>query len=463
MIPKRQFILTKKNLDGDYKEMGEYKLYLGLEEEYILAKSIGIEIHLIGNIYDWEKPYFSNEDILYNIFWELFYPSDIIYRFNHYCGEYVVIIRWIGGIYIFNDAAAQKEIYYDTEFNCFASQPILIDSENYQENFYNSQKFIKKSYFILDETHRKNVKHLLPNHYIYNNKVKRFYPNKPNLITDSDSAAGKANNMIKGYLEAMSLRHNIAIAVTGGFDTRILFLASKDLDCQYYIHQIPEIKNNDIDVRIARKLTGIYNKKLDIIPYKIQDKTQDIDGIDFPRYLNPGVGLDKDVVMINGNISEVARNRIGYYRNLSGIDLAFLSGYDIEYPATIYSRWLLNKPLFDTLNYNYLDMLYWEDRMTNWAAKFKTEMAFFGRTVLSPFNSRELLEVLLGTKRSLRDFYDTKLYKIMISKLCENKPEIINLSFNPTIKRKFILIAKQLRLFRIFKYINLKLRITPEF
>jgi hypothetical protein len=93
---RKQFLLTKNkknyiNLEETHS-IGEYDLYLGKDSEYCYLKSENRELHLIGSMYDWENPQFSNKQILQIIFQNQ-RLEDVLRTSDKYCGEFVLIAK----------------------------------------------------------------------------------------------------------------------------------------------------------------------------------------------------------------------------------------------------------------------------------------------------------------------------------------------------------------------------------
>jgi len=473
---RKQFLLTKKEtfkLNWDKKKIYNFNLFYHPELEYTSSSFKQIEISLLGSIFDWNNPQFSNKQIIdklvcLNTLEELF--SNI----SKYSGEFILIYRKNNEIIIFNDTCAQSEIYYDINFTCFGSQPKLLSeiieplphNNPIAKDFYTSSLFRKKFLFIGDTSHTKNIKHLKPNHYININQknVIRFYP--VNIIQELplDEVAKRASLMIKGYINAISLRHKTAIAVTGGYDSRILFLASLDTDSKYYVLKKENMSGNHYDISIPKQLTSIYNKKFHVITIKKKEKKEFSQeytkSIDFPRYLNLTGNIFKNHIYLSGKVSEVARNYFGYKKNITPKDLSILNGYSIHpFPIKQYSEYLSkNNTIFKKLNYNLLDMFYWEEKMGNWAAKSKTESESLKRTVIAPFNSRELLTLLLSVNRKFRDSHNNKLYNKIIYYLSNNNKDVVKLKINPCPKQKIIKLLKRIKVYNLYGNINLKLK-----
>lgn len=473
----QQFLLTKTEVSLPYfshKKVKAYNLYCGPNLSYAYAKKGENELYLLGSIYDWERPELTNQDIAQEAVVASSF-EELTLKTNKYCGEFVIIFSLRDDeIYLFNDACAQKEIYYDTGFSCFGSQPRIIGEaieliphdDQDAKTFYQTALFKHRCLFPGNSTHKKNIKHLLPNHFIHitKKKARRFFPVTTNKERPLDDVAGRASRMIKGFVRAISLRGKTSMAVTGGYDSRVLFLASLDVNCAYFVFKYLWMKDNHHDIVVPKKLTEIYDKRFEVIPEAAcssQNVTKSYaESIDFPRFLAFTQYAEEGMTYINGNVCEIARNYFGYHTEANAGDLCFLNGFKaMAFPSRLYDDWLQDKALFEQLGYNYLDMFYWEERIGNWLAKSKTEAAALNRSMTSPFNCRDLLTLLLSVKRGYRDSHFNKLFDCLIMELSENNRQVLALPINPSLKQDLIRLSKRLRLYNTYRHIGLKTRL----
>ena len=473
---RKQFLLTSKTgyrFDWKRIKIGEMSLYSHLELDVCSYKTEEQELYLLGSIYDWEYPEQTNSQIVKRMA-NVVSISELLKQTARYCGEYVIIFKQQEKIYLFHDASGQAEIYYDKEFCSFGTQPKLIaeveelipHTDPLALDFYSSDIFKKKCLFVGETTHVKNIKHLLPNKFIdiEKHQVERFFPRDKIKRRDIDEVAEKAALMLKGYIKAVALRNPIALGVTAGHDSRVLFLASLDNECRYFVYQNPNMNDNHYDITIPRKLTSYYNRDFEVVTEKNRSNSY-LDenyknSIDFPRFINFSAELINDYVYINGNISEVVRNLYGYYKNATAADFTYLAGSaNDKFVEGLYGEWLkTNKHNFKKLGYNYLDMFYWEQRMGTWAAKTKTEARAMGKEIFSPFNSRALLTLLSSVNRKMRDNHNTILYNKITSILAEGNSDVMELPYNPCFKQRMITLMNKLRIFNFYRYIGLKTR-----
>ncbi len=473
---RKQFLLTKHIKEYKFLKnvrlIGEYFLFLGNDSEYFFIKKTKKEIHLIGSMFSWRNPGLKNEDIITEIFEKANNIEEVINLSNHHCGEFVLIIRFDDNIYIFNDAASQKEVYYDNKFTCFGTQPKLLGlainllphTDSDAINYYNSSVFQKRRLFVGNTTHKKNIFHLLPNQLlsIKQNLVKRFFPAQKLITNPIEHSAKNCALILKGFVEAISKRNKIKMAVTAGYDSRVLFLASLDVKCKYFVSRHYNMNDKHHDICIPQILTSIYDKN-----FTIEDDSEEntsvknsdyINDVDFPRFLNFKDSIN-NYCFINGNVSEIARNYFGYHKSVTAKDLCFLSGNsDSRFAVKQYESWMKDMQELKSLGYNYLDMFYWEEKMGNWGAKSKTEAYALNKDIVSPFNSRELLVQLLSTKRKYRDSHYNHLYNLIIVELSNKRKEILKLPINPSKKQSIIKMMKSFKVYNIYRTIGLKTR-----
>ncbi len=462
---RRQFLFTTQTTFPYAWEriaIQECNLYYHPELELTTSKVEGKELVMIGAMYDWEDVSQTNQQLLDKLIHTYSFDS-FLTELARYAGQYMIIYKTPSEFFILNDVCAQHEIYYDTSFTSFGSQPKLImevvESKSYALQgaieFYSSQKFLSKRLYVGETTHVANIKHLLPNHYIdiTHQTVKRYFPYERVGQIPTNEVAVKACQMLKGYIKAVALRKKIAMAVTGGYDSRVLFLASLDEDCKYFVSQHKNMSDNHYDIAVPQKVTKMYHKPFEVIPDK--DGFEDIsDSIDFPRNIpKPGKYFDGHVYL-NGNISEIARNAYGFSKKVTPEDLTFISGYDrSHFVKNIYQHWLENATLFKDNGYDILDMYYWEEKMGTRVAKEKTMMHALGKEEFSPFCSRDLLVLLLSTPHKDRDYYINKLYNVI---LLELSSDALKIPINPCLKLDIIRLMTRLNLYPIYRNLGLK-------
>ena len=467
---RKQFLLTKQtSFDFAWNKLifQEFTLFCHPELELTVSKSDEKELFMLGSMYDWETPEQTNQQLLDTLVRTSLFEN-FLAGLSKYSGQYIILYSDKNNIFLLNDACAQHEIYYDTSFTTFGSQPKLIGEviemipHNSQDakDFYSSRAFLSRKLFVGDSTHVGNIKHLLPNHYIdiKNKAVVRYFPSVPTSQLSSKEVAPKACQMLKGYIKAVAKREKIAMAVTGGYDSRVLFLASLDEDCKYFVSQHKNMDAKHYDITVPQRLTKMHGKEFEVIPDA--ETFEDVsDSIDFPRALPKAGKCFENHIYLNGNISELARNYngFGFGKKVTAEDLSFISGYyNFSFVVGLYRQWLENADLFRTNGYDTLHMYYWEAKNLGvYAAKEKTMMRAIGREVFSPFGSRDLLVLLLSTPQKDRDYCFNKLYNMIMLEL---SPDALKVPINPCLKKNMIRLMKRLRIYNMYRYLGLKYR-----
>lgn len=467
---KNQFLLTTKTTfryQWQKIMISEYCLYVHPDLEIAHSREENRATFLIGLAYDWKNPSYSNQKICDRILQDSNNIEELIENTSAYSGGYLIIAEFGKELFIVPDACAQREVYFDTEYQGFASQVKLleevvysIDHQNSQaRSFYQSSDFNRKRLFAGNSTHKANILHLAPNHYIdiRAKRVTRFFPAKVLEKKSVAEVSEKVIRILQGYMKAIASRSPMAIAVTAGYDSRVLFLASLNEQCRYFIDRHDYMKDDHYELVIANKLVTLFNREFLMIPDEFYNDhtlmSNYKNSIDFPRREKQHVINFPDHIFINGNISEIGRNYYGYHKKLNGKELCLLYGYGrYLYPAFLYDNWLKeNYQKFTDLGYNYLDMFYWEERMSRWAVKSKTESLSIGKKVISPFNSRELINLILSVERRYRDSHHNVLYDNIIRKMSPGKPEAWKLPINPTPKRFLIRLMKLFRIYNTYQ------------
>lgn len=483
MIFTNQFILTEKDcpeeFDSEQINFGSYYLYFDKHLPVNKAENESTQIIIVGDIYDFENPEFSNLDIAKKIVKDNFSLSDILYSTYKHSGEYLVFYyNLINKDYtIFTDTAAQFELFYsfDKDEVIVAGSsyglidlvnPLAKDTTEDALNFYNSEAFKNRKSFIVSDTHFSNLKRLKPNHFLKmkNGETERYFPKEERKKITVDEAAKKAAKMLKGFMEAANHRYQLLIPITAGWDSRVLLAASRNFTEEAIYHVFykkgkhPKYEK-DIPVEIFKKLNlpfkvlendglldlTFFNEIDDTIPFPRKFTFQNIDA--FHKNYN-------NALRINGNISEIARLEFDEIFNLSSKKITFIEKYPfLKYAYKRYHEWYaLNNPLFKKYNYRILDMLYWEENCANWVAKGKSEYRIMGIPTFSPFNSRVLILLLYGIDKRYRKKQNPIVYERIVEQLW---PELLDTPVNPSGKKALMKKSQKLGIFTLLR--NMKL------
>ncbi len=468
---RRQFILSSNPL-FQFNEWNNIILnsstFLSVHPDLEITQSQceSLQVTLLGFVVNPFAPIQSNQEILDEIISKSKSFEDVLKNADSLGGRWIIIYQDLLTVKLFHDPCGQRQVYYYQSLDCIlaGSDPAIInyftklqkDTSAHIQQYVNSPMFNKnENAWVGSNTIYLNVNHLMPNYYL-NFKLSRayrFWPNKPLEKFDLDKAVELAVEILRGSLHAVNFRYKLALAVTAGWDSRVLLAASKQIhsDIHYFVSVMGNEKKNFPDVLIPSRLFHQLG-----LPFNIQKCDIEIDP-EFKDLLKKNVAMArvelpkatyiykyhldfKGMLNVNGNASEIAKTiiRPPFPIKVTGDSFAKLKyiGYGgITYVASQLQDWIDEvTELCALYNLNIFDMLYWEQRMGNWGAHYPAELDI-SMDQFSPFNNRLLLMILLSVDEKYRRYPNYTLYSKIIEKLW---PEILSQPINvETLKAKF--------------------------
>ena len=389
-------------------------------------------------------------------------------------GRFLLVTEGPQGLLIIPDACAQYECFYTEDYRVIASHVGLIEI-NYQvepwsgepENIYSRIQSTNKIP-IGNSTRFKNVKHLLPNHYISltREKVVRFFPTKEKPLNTSslDEASEKGAHLLRNIAKGFGAKYELALPLTAGYDSRMLLAAFKQENFRPFIYRHPGMKSDHYDIVTGGKVAQCVDKSLEVISYErklpdnskklVEPLSDDIRKEKLSSLINGNLKHFPTKVILNGNIGEIGRS---YYPALEKVDVEFMSlclGYrNQEFVNNQIREWLKKLDVDALGTDNIMDLFYWEFRMGTWGAKAMTESNRFTK-VLSPLNCHRLLTTMLSVEKKYRKPYRNVMFRSMIDKL---DPRLNQVPFNPNRKTDVIKAMIDLRVYEIYRRNRVKI------
>jgi hypothetical protein len=419
---------------------------------------------LIGIAIDPHNPQHTESDILHSLIIRASDIATLIDATAPLAGRWVIIFQNPSDTYLFTDPCGFRQVFYYSDGQQFwcGSQPEIIRANHQMSlatdkdliDFLTNPVFARRdSAWAGAKTVYDQCLHLLPNHYlsVYHLKSIRFYPSNPIPIKNTAEVVESSGLILQGIMAALTKRYNICLALTGGWDSRILLAASRDVceHIEYYVYR-SSIPGSNPDVWVPKRLAKELNinfvvrSPADELPgWFVSILSQNVTGA---RVLPPTYHYYDKLVRGEKRInittigSEICRN---FYdkcckinpKEMYSADLAQIFGYEgVSFVAQELNEWRkgIDCELLEGLNM--IDMLYWENRLGNWAAQSPAEQDI-AIEELSPFNCRLLIETLSATPRHLRAAPDYPLQKELMQYLW---PEVLSAPINPTKKGDFI-------------------------
>ncbi|HPQ43681.1 MAG TPA: hypothetical protein PKZ42_05570 [Syntrophales bacterium] len=383
--------------------------------------------------------------------------SELFNNLVQYGGRWILIVISKKQKMMFSDAAGLRQVFYFQDTNQFtwcASQPGLLaeelkikpDPEAVDFMDWVNHQRVEEYWWPDDRSLYRAIRHLLPNHYLdlTNCKVCRFWPSKKIEKVSLNDGVEKGAEILTGLLKSAHLRFPLALAVTAGWDSRLLLAASRDISQKvfYYTLLYHKVTREHMDVDIPGRILARLN-----LDHHIIDCSDSMDNEFAEIYLHNvscaheywgGIaqGIIKNFpdnhVHIKGNISEIARIGNRYKMDLStasGESIARIFQLDKVYFAQKYIKKWVDRSIdcCSKNNINIMELFRWENISGNWLAMAQQEQDI-AYEVFIPFNCRLLLEIFLGVDENLRGHQECVLYRNIISELW---PEVLCEEINP--------------------------------
>lgn len=433
-------------------------LYLAAHPNLNVVKTVGkgVSAVLAGYMLDPENPYASNSDILDKLISHVARNDDLFEAIESLGGRWVLIVGKNQQLTLVTDATGLRQVFY-TDFQqnddlwC-ASQPGHIADTLQLEVNPEAMKFIEwfqehspESWWPGDSSHYREIKRLLPNHYLdlKTGLPHRFWPRKPLVARALNDTIDGISGTLAGLMKSAANRFELAVAMSAGWDSRLMLAACKSIarDICYYTGKRPDMEWTHMDVSIPKKLLARLGLPHDIIEHETnitpEFATAFIKNAPFahtsrlaPLHTELNYYHQKKVG-VTGNVSEIARC---YYpqpdtpgQAVTAEHLMKVTGMNHPFANMYFNEWI--KALGDPQGYDIMDLFYWEQRTGSWFASNCLEFDLTWRDIFIPFNSRSLLMDMLSVGEQDRRAPDYQLYKQLMLRLW---PEVLSLPINPS-------------------------------
>lgn len=373
-------------------------------------------------------------------------------------GRWVMLASIGGQTRLYPDACGLRSVFYyrapETGAVWLASQPGMLARElGIARNDSRARAFLqspRNASWPGYITAYDGIHQLWPNHYLdlASGEQIRFWPTGPIAAQTLDAAAERMMTILPGILLSASRRRHLSFALTGGYDSRLLFAVSRPLHREMDFYVVTSPGSAPHDLSIPRRLAKLAGVPLRVIRAKpCQPATAEL----FRRnvddlYLDPArasirsfESIPEDSFYVSGNVAEVGR--CFYYRNgrlpeNPTVDtLCRVSEHEGNPVAReVFAGWLEDVPR--DIGTHLLDLFYWEHRLGAWLSSAFTGFDTF-RDVLAPFNCRDLLVSMLGVDIT----YRCEPYQLFREVCRRTFPEVLEIPFNTSlstrVSRKF--------------------------
>lgn len=440
--------------------------YLTMHPDLQIFKTVHGDksLTLLGFILDPDHPQYANAHILNDLITKLSTCDTFFKHTYRFGGRWILIVDDGEEICLFNDAVGLRQVFYTDvgmakELWC-ASQPGIIaelcdlqmDSE--AVDFIDSYEFRTNPEFRWpgDSSPYKEIKHLLPNHYLNlkTGRCFRYWPDKPLTGIKFDEALERTASILQGLMKSAAHRFDLALSITAGLDSRVVLAASKPISDSVSFMTVRQIgkPEDHPDVTTPFQLLSRLGLKHDVI------KSSLLMDDEFTKAFKKNVPVahyvyapdaqailnyyGKSKVAVTGSTSEVSRSSFRALLNkplnekLTVWDFASLQNMGKnQFALSHYEAWLSG--LGNIYNVDILNLFEWELDDGNWLANCQTEFDIAWRDIFTPFNCRELIITILSVERRYMQAPKYEFHERLMLKLW---PEVLSLPVNPHKNKK---------------------------
>ncbi|WP_419658225.1 hypothetical protein [Desulfosarcina variabilis] len=424
----------------------------------------GIALTAVGYMIDPLNPQASDEAVLQRVHERMAAGQGYVDATGDLGGRWVLIARTASTMELITDAVGHRQVFYTAVTEGLplwcASQPRILAELTDQQMDADAASFIDSYEFRKNLEYRwpgagspyKGVFHLLPNHRLDLNsgKCQRYWPDRPLPQVSVEAAVPKVAAYLKGGVEAVARRFDLAVSLTAGLDSRTVLAAARNVVGKNPVMTVRQIDKPDdhADVQVASQLASLLGLGHDIIKSSLIIDDAFLQSFKqhtaLPHYIYvPDAQAiynryQRKRVAVTGSISEIGR--LSFRMLLRKPETEPIDAYDLArlqkmgrqaYAVKAFGEW--QSGLGNIHNVPLLDMFEWEQGHGNWLAMCHTEFDMAWKDLYSPFNCRNLLTLLLSVDSRHRQGTDCRLYNELINTLW---PDVLQVPINPHYQSK---------------------------
>jgi hypothetical protein len=418
----------------------------------VRGDSIDGSVALIGYAIDPERPTASTAAIVQ----ELADHADPVARAQRLAGRWVLYLHSRDRSMVLHDACGTRQLVWTTTsagVSCASDASLLAELYGYKPDAETTRRYLESPQYLRQyeawwpgtATPYREVRQLLPNHLLDLDRgaCERYWPVDPITEISPDEAAAYGADMLRRLMQAAAHRFPLALAVTGGRDSRVLLGAAEAVgaECWNYVFDHPRGDTWRTDLEVSAELLRRRGQPRHVV--RCPDQMSDAFGAvyrssvsgphEYWGELAEGLWheLPRGSVSVTGNVSEVVRTFHRWYgdHHVTPADLAVCNtARGNEWVAEQLAEWQHDaEPAASRAGIHLLDLFYWEQKMGRWQAQLQLERDVVHET-FAPYNHRPLLETLLGTPERARRAPAYELHRKLIERL---DPSLLEVPINP--------------------------------
>ena len=379
-------------------------------------------------------------------------------------GKYLLLFKHDEQYYILGDATCSIPVYYnvDDSFACSSNYQYIADMKQYRQD--SEYAAIRRGGDIsqampYDITHYRQIKQLIPNHYldVNNQKPIRFInASVKQKVIPVEEATELVSPMIEKILARYLRDFQIYCPITAGRDSRVVlaFLMKSNAEFSCYTIKHPEHREDAQDIVIPVELCqkeGIEHRLIEdvVVPDTLINEVDKVLGKENYSFRTLRIGQTiKDNfgcgAIINGDII----GQIGKCSLHRDIPAVFATPayfqcklHNFSKDAKIQLQQWLNGIKASGEKVNTFDLFSIENRMGRWASQSSAVYSAIGQISLNIFNSRSIIYIWTAVERKKR-----KNSLLHLDLIRNTVPSLLDTPFEVD-ESKFVKLSKSTGLF----------------
>ena len=425
----------------------------------VQVQGIQSSLTLLGYILDPNDPAASDQDILEKLLLGFSSINDLLDSTSAYGGRWVIIATQSEQTWMFSDALGLRQAFFTPQHHrggmWIGSQPGILAEYLGLDMGEAATEFTESFDFRTHEEYRwpaastpfKEVKHLLPNHYLDlgTGQDIRYWPEASMEPISLNVAVDRLAHLLPGLIKAAAMRFDLALGITAGWDSRLVLAASHEIsDRLDYVTvrqgRMPDTANDIvIPARLLARL-GLTHTVIKALPYMSTEFNYRFKRSVYLAHDHYGGDAEailawsqRRKVVMTGSGAEIGRCSFRAQlpdpdrRRISAHDLARLQKMgDSQFAIEAFEEWLGG--LGERHGSVLLDLFEWEQGHGNWLAMTQLEFDSAWQDIFTPYNCRDVLTTLLSVDERYRRKPDYLLYRMAIERLW---PNVMGVPINP--------------------------------
>lgn len=498
---RRQFVLGPKHVDYEgWKRLRVENNFLLTVHPDLLTTIVEQQENkavLLGYAIDPYQPDLTEEDILQRFVRNLMSVADVASGLEKLSGRFVLIVKSHKNLWLFHDAVALRQVQYCQDKQgavwCASQAETLAEilGIEYDEEVLNYRRMpayqaIKDEFwFMNDRTPYREMRNLLPNHYLDLRKTKvfRYWPVAGCMKTLSvDESIQLSSHILQNSVKAASQRFDLHMGISAGGDSRKTLAAAKEVKdrIHFFTHMPNHGYQTDVEIP-ARLLLQLGIEHHSIGWHRMSREFQELyecsatlarerrGHIAYTFFKHAG----SEATVLNSNISEFSQCVYWLPKSkINGETLALISGH-LNHPLAIieFQKWLRGaERACKEAKMNILDLFFLEQKQGRWATAAFTEYDIVYET-FNPYNNRYLHGLMLAVNERQRS---DQRWDVPIRHINYMWPEVLLEPINPPDRipdriqqfiRRFIIhktITPWIPVYEYLRYLKLKWRFQRQ-